>query len=66
VKYVILVSLLFLGCNESKEYKQFVKKYHNNYRYYCKDGFLMKETFQSPKAKEPLVSLINSQKCYKN
>ena len=62
----ILVLFYFLdvsGNKESKEYREFVKKYNSNTRTFCKDGFKMRETFLSPKAKAPQVYLINSQDC---
>jgi hypothetical protein len=63
MKYTIFMILLFfLGC-ASTEYKQFVKKYHSDQRYYCKDGFLLHEKI-TEQAEAPVVSLVNSDICY--
>ena len=48
---------------ESYEYSKFVKENGGNLRYFCEDGFKMKEKFISIKAKAPMKYLINSQDC---
>lgn len=68
--YVLIIVILacvflFTACGEeSKEYREFVKKYGSNTRTYCDDkGFLMRETFLSKQAKAPREYLIDSQEC---
>ncbi len=62
---LILTLLFFTGCQETKEYREFVDKYHSETRTFCQDGFLMRETFVSPMASKPEQALINSDVCYK-
>ena len=56
-------SSIFDWSSQSSEYRAFVKKYGADYRYYCEDGFKMKEKFMSPKATATQKYLINSQDC---
>jgi hypothetical protein len=69
INIILLVGLsvfILNGCDHStREYRDFVKKYGSNERYFCDGKFLMKEKFLSPEAKAPQLYLINSQKCHK-
>ena len=62
ILFTMLFIILFSGC-KSREYKNFIKKYGSESRTFCEGRFLMRETYMSPEAKSPQLSLINSQKC---
>ena len=64
--FLIIEFMLILGCSETKEYNEFMKKYGSTTRTYCDGSFLMEETFISPEASSPRIRLINSNKCEEN
>ena len=55
-----------LFSKESYEYSKFVKENGGNLRYFCEDGFKIKEKFLYIKAKAPVKYLINSRDCKGN
>jgi len=61
---LLLIMLVSFGCgnNETSEYKNFVKKYGSNERFYCDGTTLMKERFESPQSKAPLEFLVGYDK----
>lgn len=64
ILFIGLGALLITGClNSTGEYRKFVKTYGSETRTFCDGGFKMRETFISPKASKPVLSLINSQDC---
>ncbi len=61
---IVAVALLLIGCSKtSSEYDEFVETYGADTRVFCDGGFMMRETYMSPKATAPQLSLINSQDC---